>query len=367
MPPSERYSTQLPVSGRPVTVFGGDGPALGHVASLRAAGAHVTVVAPEVAATVVDLAERNLLSWRHGEYAESDLDDPWLVVAATGDRALDRRIEDACGRRRLWCLTADRQSARTPGRGTGRVVLVGGGPGDPGLLTLAGRRALQTADVVVTDRLAPLAALTELDPGVEVVDVGKVPGGRATSQDEINRLLVTHAAAGRNVVRLKGGDSFVFGRGGEEMQACEAAGIEVSVVPGVTSALAVPAAAGIPVTHRGVTQGFTVVSGHVSPHDPMSTVDYAALARSGTSLVLLMAVATLADIAGALLDGGLAPETPAATIADGTLAGQRVVRAPLSRIADEVRAAGISPPAVTVIGAVAGLGAAGGDQDRDQG
>jgi uroporphyrin-III C-methyltransferase len=353
VPVSERYRADLPVAGRPVTVFGGDGPALGHVCALRDAGAAVTVVATKVAATVTDLAQRGLVTWREREYTEADLDDPWLVVALTGDPALDRTISRASERRRLWCVTSPPRRSRTAGHGKGRVVLVGGGPGDPGLLTVAGREALQAADVVVADRLAPLAALADLDPAVEVVDVGKVPGGRATPQAEINRLLVEHATAGHDVVRLKGGDSFLFGRGGEEMQACVSAGIEVAVVPGVTSALAVPAAAGIPVTHRGLNQGFTVVSGHVPPSDPRSTVDYAALARAGTPLVLLMAVANLSAISQALVDGGLPPDTPSATIADGTLTSQQVVRAPLIDIGDAVARAGLAPPAVTVIGAVA--------------
>lgn len=208
---------------------------------------------------------------------------------------------------------------------------------------------------MVTDRLAPLAALTGTRPDALILDVGKVPHGSGTSQEEINRLLIEHAQAGRNVVRLKGGDSFVFGRGGEEWQACVAAGVGVRVVPGVTSALAVLAAAGIPATHRGLNQGFTVVSGHVPPDDPQSTVNYAALARSGTDLVLLMAVATLPAITKSLLDAGLAPGTPAVTIADGTLTSQRVVRATVATIAERVAATGIMAPAVTVIGAVAGF------------
>ena len=151
---------------------------------------------------------------------------------------------------------------------TGRVTLVGGGPGDPGLLTVAGLEALRTADVVLYDHLAPLACLDECPSGVLLIDVGKIPGGRATSQQRINELLVEHALAGRHVVRFKGGDSFVFGRGGEEVIACAEAGVPVAVVPGVTSAVAGPALAGVPVTHRGVVQAFTVVSGHVPPGHP---------------------------------------------------------------------------------------------------
>lgn len=235
----------------------------------------------------------------------------------------------------------------------GRVVLVGGGPGDPDLITVAGRRAVRRADVVVTDRLAPLALLAEVRPGTEIVDVSKVPAGPTTGQDEINRILVDRARAGRNVVRLKGGDGFVFGRGAEEWQACVAAGIAVDVIPGLSSAVAVPGLAGIPLTHRDLNQGFTVVSGHVPPGDRRSILDWAALARTGTALVVLMGVRTLPAITRTLIEHGLPADTPAATIADGGLPGQRVVRAPLDRIAEAGSRAGISPPAITVIGTVA--------------
>nr|WP_275889435.1 uroporphyrinogen-III C-methyltransferase [Nakamurella flavida] len=234
--------------------------------------------------------------------------------------------------------------------------MVGGGPGDPGLITVAGAAAVRWADVVVTDRLAPLALLDDLRPGVLVVDVSKVPGGGPTTgQDEINRLLVDHARAGRRVVRLKGGDPFVFGRGAEEWQACAEQGIAVRVIPGVTSAVAVPALAGIPVTHRDANQGFTVVSGHVPPGDPRCRLDYAALARSGTALVVLMGVGTLAAIGRALVDAGMDPSTPAVTVADGGLPAQRSVHGTASTIAGLTAAAGIRPPAITVIGAVAGF------------
>lgn len=348
------YAATLPVAERAVTVVGAGGSALGHVAALRDANARVTVVAPEALASIADLAARRVVNWRRDAYRPSDLDDAWLVVAATGDEATDGQVAKDAAERRIWCVTAAVRGARKPGvPGVGSVVLVGGGPGDPGLLTVAGLQALREADVVVTDRLAPLAALTELRDGAEVIDVAKIPRGRNTPQAETNRLLVEHAQAGRRVVRLKGGDSFVFGRGGEELQACAAAGIDVQVIPGVTSALAGPAMARIPLTHRGLNQGFTVVSGHVPPGDPRSTVDYAALARSGTDLVLLMAVATLPAIARALLGAGLDPATPAATIADATLPTQQVVRADVATIAARVADAGIGSPAITVIGSVA--------------
>jgi uroporphyrin-III C-methyltransferase len=209
--------------------------------------------------------------------------------------------------------------------------------------------------VVLTDRLAPLELLADLAPGVQVVDAAKVPGGPAMRQDRINHALVEHARAGRAVVRLKGGDPFVFGRGREEVEACLAAGIPVEVVPGVTSAVSVPAAAGIPVTHRGVSQGFCVLAGHVRPGDSRSSVDWAALARSGMTLVLLMAVDHLAAIADTLISAGLPASTPGAVVSDGWTRQQRVVTAPLAELADAVKLAGVTNPAVVVIGDVAQL------------
>jgi uroporphyrin-III C-methyltransferase len=237
------------------------------------------------------------------------------------------------------------------------VVLVGGGPGDPGLITVAGLAAVRAADVVVTDRLAPLAVLADIKPGAEVIDVSKIPGGRTTPQEEINRLLIERATAGQLVVRLKGGDNFVFGRGGEEWQACAQAGVPVQIIPGVSSAIAAPALAGIPLTHRTANQGFTVITGHVRPGDIRSTIDYAALARAGTALVVMMGVGTLGAIAAELIRYGMDPDTPAATVADGSMPSQQVVRASLSTIDEATHAAGIRPPAVTVIGSVAAFDA----------
>ncbi len=235
------------------------------------------------------------------------------------------------------------------------MILVGGGPGDPGLLTVAGLDAIRAADVIVCDRLAPLEALSEARPGAEIIDVAKIPRGAHTPQERINELLVQHASAGRLVVRLKGGDNFVFGRGGEEWQACVEAGLPVEIVPGVSAAVAAPALAGIPLTHRQLTQGFTVVSGHLPPGDPGSTLDWAALAHANTTLVIMMGVATLPQITAALLTHGLGADTPAATVANAGLPGQQTVRGTLTDIADRTRTAGIRPPAVTVIGAVVGF------------
>ncbi|MEL4359036.1 MULTISPECIES: uroporphyrinogen-III C-methyltransferase [unclassified Luteococcus] len=235
----------------------------------------------------------------------------------------------------------------------GTVTLVGGGPGDPGLLTVAGLQALRQADVVLVDHLAPQASLAECSEQCEQVWVGKLPRGEFVPQERINELLVEHARQGKRVVRFKGGDNFVFGRGGEEWQACAQAGIAVRVIPGVTSSVAAPALAGVPVTHRNLVQGFTVVSGHVPPGDERSRLDWEALARTSTTLVVLMGVKYLPEITAELIRCGMPTSTPVAVVANGGRADMRQVRGPLDRIPDLAR--DIRPPAVTVIGEVAGL------------
>jgi uroporphyrin-III C-methyltransferase / precorrin-2 dehydrogenase / sirohydrochlorin ferrochelatase len=237
----------------------------------------------------------------------------------------------------------------------GSVALIGGGPGDPGLITVLGRRLLAEADVVVTDKLAPRSLLAELDPDVEVIDAGKRPHAHNLTQAQINELIVTRAQAGQRVVRLKGGDPFVFGRGGEEALACVRAGVPFQVVPGVTSAIAVPAYAGIPVTHRGVTQDFAVVSAHLDPSQPGATVDWDGLARGTGTLVLLMAVAHLDAVATELIKRGRAAATPVAVICDGTMPDQQVLTSTLERVAADAESAGVAPPAVVVIGEVVRL------------
>jgi uroporphyrin-III C-methyltransferase/precorrin-2 dehydrogenase/sirohydrochlorin ferrochelatase len=236
------------------------------------------------------------------------------------------------------------------GERKGTVALVGGGPGDPELITVKGRRLLAAADVVVADRLAPGLLLDELRPEVELVDASKLPYGPAAAQDEINRLLVDRARAGRFVVRLKGGDPYLFGRGGEEVLACTAAGVPVVVVPGVTSAVAAPAAAGIPVTHRGVAHEVVVVSGHLAPGHPESLVDWPALARLRGTVCVLMGLANLPAITATLIEHGRDPHTPVAVVQDGTTTAQRVERTTLARAAQD--AATLRPPAVVVIGNV---------------
>lgn len=239
----------------------------------------------------------------------------------------------------------------------GTVTLVGGGPGDWDLLTIRGLRALQASDVILTDHLGPASQLPEfLDlDGKELIDVSKLPYGRQVAQERINELIVTHALAGRRVVRLKGGDPFVFGRGFEEVQACAAAGVACEVVPGVTSAISVPAAAGIPVTQRGLTHAFTVVSGHLAPSHPASLVDWPALARIGGTIVVIMGVRHVREITAALIDASLAPTTPAAVIQEGATASQRAFYCDLGSLADVMEANNVASPAVYVIGEVAAL------------
>ncbi|WP_323100410.1 uroporphyrinogen-III C-methyltransferase [Intrasporangium sp. YIM S08009] len=325
--------------GRRVLIVGVEPSTAATVSTLLREGATVTVDAPDDAlgTTLRDLVERGLVT-RDPAADPAEFD---VVIRARPVRAPQH---------------AQASPRTTPeDRRVGTVTLVGGGLGDPGLLTVAGLDAVRTADVIVHDRLAPIDALRHARPDAILVDVGKIPRGAFTPQEQINGVIVEHALEGRDVARLKGGDNFVFGRGGEEAEACVAAGVPVVVVPGVSSSIAAPALAGIPVTHRALVQGFTVVSGHVPPGDPRSTLDWGAVARSNTTLVVLMGVATLGAIADTLVREGLPADTPAAVVADAGLPSMRSVRAPLSGIDAAARAAGLGAPAVAVIGAVAGL------------
>jgi uroporphyrin-III C-methyltransferase len=347
------FTASLELTGCAVVVVGAGADALAPVRSLLDAGAVVRVVGHAPVDTVVDLAGRGQIGLERRSPSPVDLGTAHLVVVA--DAALDEVVRSWCAELGVPVVGSRRSEAPTPSRGQGSVVLVGGGPGDPGLITVAGLAAVRGADVVVTDRLAPLAVLDEAPAHAEVVDVAKIPRGAFTSQERINELLVAHARAGKRVVRLKGGDPFVFGRGGEEWQACAEAGIPVEVIPGVSSALAGPALAGVPLTHRTLTQGFTVVSGHLPPGHPGSTLDWGALARSGTTLVVLMGIATLPAITAELVAQGLPPETPALTVTEAGLPGQRSVSGTVADIAELGEAAGLRAPAVTVVGQVAAL------------
>jgi len=388
------YPLALRLDGRRVLVVGGGAVATRRVPALLDAGADVVLVSPELTVALQALVDAGRLRWLARRFEPSDVDGAWLVHAALDDREAAERVSAAAAERRVFCVRADDRHAATawtpavtrhgpvtvavlgggdprramavrdqirdllagapdaaPGaKPAGTVALVGAGPGDPELITVRGRRLLALADVVVVDRLVPGLLLDELAPGVELVDASKIPHGPAAVQDEINRVLVDRARAGRFVVRLKGGDPFVFGRGGEEVHACVAAGVPVVVVPGITSAVAVPAAAGIPVTHRGLTHDFVVVSGHLPPGHPESLVDWPAVARLRGTVIVLMGLSHVDTIARALVDGGRDAATPAAAIADGTTDRQRVVRAPLAELPDRVRDAGLRPPAVLVVG-----------------
>ncbi|QYC44051.1 Siroheme synthase [Nonomuraea coxensis DSM 45129] len=395
------YLLGLRLSGRRVLVVGGGRVAQRRVPALLEAGAEVTVVSPSVTPALDDLIATGRVTWHARPYEVGDCDGAWLVQACTDDRSVNTAVAAEAEAKRVWCVRADDKDAAAawtpasgrvgeisvavtaggdPRRAAGirdavvealrdgtvdarrnrtkpvGVALVGGGPGDPGLITVRGRQLLAQADVVVADRLAPRALLDELAPDVELIDAAKVPYGRSLSQETINDILVDRARQGKFVVRLKGGDPFVFGRGGEEMIACAEAGIPVVVVPGITSAVAVPAAAGVPVTHRGVSQEFHVISVHVAPDDERSTVDWPGLARSEGTLVLLMAVERLAKVAETLLRDGRSPDTPVIVVQDGTLPTQRAVVASLSTVADRVSAAGIRPPAIVVVGDVVRVG-----------
>ena len=232
------------------------------------------------------------------------------------------------------------------------VFLVGSGPGDPGLITVRGLDLVRRAEVLVVDRLAGPELPLEAPEGCLVIDAGKAPGRVAMTQDEINACLVEHGRAGRFVVRLKGGDPFVFGRGSEEAEALHAAGVPYEVVPGVSSAIAAPSAAGVPVTHRGLATHVTIVTGHEDPAKPETQTDWASLARAGGTLVLLMGVGRLAGIADALVAGGRDPGTPVAIVERATSPTQRVTTGELATIAATAEAAGLSSPAVTVVGDV---------------
>ena len=237
----------------------------------------------------------------------------------------------------------------------GTVYLVGAGPGDPGLMTARALELVASADAIVCDRLIPSGALAGARVDAEVHDAGKRPGGRSVSQEETNALLVRLARAGRSVVRLKGGDPFVFGRGGEEAQALVASGVAFEVVPGITAGLAAPAYAGVPVTHRELSSAVALVTAHEDPAKEESALDWEALARFPGTLVLYMGVARLAATADRLIACGRAASEPAAVVEHGTLPHQRTVAAPLGEIAVRAQELGVRPPAVTLVGDVAGL------------
>ncbi|TGO05278.1 uroporphyrinogen-III C-methyltransferase [Serinibacter arcticus] len=395
----------LDLTGRAVLVAGGGPVAARRVQALLADGAAVTVVAPDVCETLRDLALAGEVVLHRREVESGDLDGAWLVHTATGDSVTDVAVVAWAEERRIFCIDAGSRgrpaagSARTPATtrtgdlvlgvvstgaadprrsvaardalaahlregavdlrrrrdprpGHGHVTLVGGGPGELGLMTVEGRRALAQADVVVTDRLGPVGVLDELPASVQVIDVGKVPGHHRFTQAQIGDLLVEHARLGRAVVRLKGGDPFVYGRGGEEVLACRAAGVPVTVVPGVSSAFAAPLAAGIPLTHRGVVGSVLVMNGQ----DGFSGAALTGLRESTCTVVVLMGVGVLGDLATTALAAGVRADLPVAVVENGTLPNQRVTHATLATVTAAAAERRVKAPAVIVLGDVADPG-----------
>ena len=410
------YLLGLRLDGRRVVVVGGGAVATRRIPALLDAGADVVLVSPSVTASLEDLAAAGRIRWEPRGYADGDCAGAWLVCACTDDPDVNTAVAAAAERQRTWYVRADdaqASAAWTPATGrtedvrahavpgsavprgavqvgvlsgdprhsaairdaiiagirTGQlsarhgrgrragVAIIGGGPGDPGLITVRGRQLLAEADVVLADRLAPRSLLSELPADVEVIDVSKIPYGRSMDQEQINATLIDRARSGRFVARLKGGDPFVFGRGAEEVLACLQAGVPVTVVPGVTSAVGVPTGAWVPVTHRGVAQEFHVVSVHVPPGDDRSTVDWALLGGSPGTLVLLMAVQRIGAVAAELIQHGRSPDTPVSVIADGTMPTQRTINSTLGQVEGMVTREGIRPPAIIVIGDVVGVAA----------
>ena len=386
----------LLLAGRRVVCVGGGAVTARRVRRFLEGGALVEVISPVVTDEVATLAASGEIGWTARRYAgPADLRGAWLVHTATGIPAVDAAVAGDAEAQRTFCVDASAagqgsaqvlasRRVETPAgplrvavhgggdplraaglaasvaadvaagahdvrsrrrrAGVGWVALVGGGPGDPGLLTLAGWQALRSADVVVVDRLAPREVLADLPPDVRVIDVGKAPGNHLMGQDDITETLVREARAGWGVVRLKGGDPYVLGRGGEERERLDAESIPVRVIPGVTSAIAAPAAAGIPVTHRGLADGFSVISAH----DELGSVPL----RRHHTLVFLMGVARLASIVSTLLDGGLDPDTPAAVVERAHRQGQRTTVARVADLPAVAERVGVQNPAVIVVGDV---------------
>jgi uroporphyrin-III C-methyltransferase / precorrin-2 dehydrogenase / sirohydrochlorin ferrochelatase len=402
-----RYPLSLDLHGRRVLLVGGGTVSARRVVDLVEAGAIIDIVSPELCRDLAAIVAEGAAFWQAREFAPRDLIHPtraWLAHTATGDPAVDSAVAAAAEDAGIWCIHAgDATSSATwrpavtttrsgaggevqvavtaggdphraarlrdaietalatgtlPVRTTrtrptgGTVALVGGGPGPEDLLTVRGRTLLALADVVVSDRLGPRAVLDSLADDVEVIDVGKHPGNHPVPQDQINQLLVDRARRGLRVVRLKGGDPFVLGRGSEEAAHCLRRGIPVEVVPGVTSAVSVPAAAGIPVTHRGLAGSFVVATGHEGPE---AVVAAARDTAPDATLVLLMAVSAVETIAEGLIRDGRRHETPVAVIEQGWTLDQRTTLTTLGGVAADCRRQGVRPPAVIVIGEVVAL------------
>jgi uroporphyrin-III C-methyltransferase len=328
---------RIELRGRRVLVVGRPDRVRRAVARYTAAGAEVARGLDE---TLLDTLDEGLRG-------EGCTRLPDAIAWVEGDEGVHAAARAFAGDHRILMLEDD-PVAPTP---AGHVWLVGGGPGDADLMTVAGLRALEEADVVLHDRLGPAHVIAEYAPGAEIVDVGKTPGHHAVPQDEINRMLIAHARRGLRVVRLKGGDPFVFGRGGEEVAACRHAGVPVTVVPGVTSAISVPAAAGIPVTHREVSRAFTVVSGHA----PLDEDELRHLVGLGGTLVVLMGVGTLPHLAAGLRRHGMRADMPLAILEKGFSAQQRALVTTLDGVLELLGTARPASPAIIVVGDVVGV------------
>lgn len=398
----------------PVTVVGAGAVAERKIATLLEAGALLTVIAPEATPAIQAWAAEGALSLRPRAYRGGDLRGARLAYAATSRAEVNRAVRVEARAEGIWLNAVDQPdlcdfitpavvrrgdltiaistNGRAPGfaksireqlerqfgpeyqarveeaaaardhavetavpsRPAGRVALVGAGPGDPELLTLKGRRLLECADTIVYDALVSPRLLDFCRPEAELVYVGKRDSRHTLPQGEINQLLIARARANRRVVRLKGGDPFIFGRGGEEAEALAEAGIDYEVVPGVSAGVAVPAYAGIPLTHRDFTSELVFLTGHECLAN-RSPIDWSRYGRSSASLVIFMGVHNLEKIARLLLEHGREPACPVAVIENGTTDAQRTVVAPLVSIADAARAAGIRPPALIVVGQVVSM------------
>ncbi len=394
--PADPYLAGLHLAERRVVIIGGGSSVTRRIHRFLRAGADVTVISPQVQTALQGLAEGGRLTWIRRPYAAGDLAGAWYAMAATDQPAVNEAVVAEADALRIFCVRADKGalgSAVTPAVGghdglqigvlaggdhhrSGQVrdglvdalrsgvaaaerqagvAIVGGGPGDPELITVRGARLLAAADVVVVDRLAPGELLEGVRENAVIVDAAKIPHGRSMAQESINAALVEHAQAGRFVVRLKGGDPFVFGRGFEEVQALAAAGIPTIVVPGLSSAFAAPALAGVPVTHRGVVHEAVVVSGHLPPGHPDSLVNWTALGQLTGTIVVLMGLANAAAMASALLAAGRPAATPVSVIAAASTSEQRRLDLSLADLAEPTSVDSIAAPAVITIGAVTRL------------
>ena len=384
------YPLHLDLVGKRVVVVGAGAVAARRTALLVEAGALVTVIAPQIHIEIQEFAAQGKVHVIQRAYQAGDLQDAWLVHISTDDALVNTEVADHAAELHIWSVRADASDlsdAQTPAVGRvgdvtvsvtsgdptrsvgyrnqivtqieqgvlhqrpqraaseGSVVLIGAGPGDAELITLRGYRALRDADVVVFDRLAPLSLLETLGDDVELVDASKSPGNHVLTQEEINDVIVSQAQQGKRVVRLKGGDPFVFGRGSEEVNACVEAGISVEVVPGVTSAIAAPSAAGIPVTHRGLSTGFVVISGH-------QIDDLSGVVASGLTTVVLMGVATLPKLVEQFLVHGASSSLPVAIIEHAYSPNQRTVTSTLEHVVTDAEVAAVANPSVIVVGEV---------------